>query len=116
MTALTLFLCLFCQVLLVAGNLLLKHAMAGIDGQRRTRIETGLWLFAGIALFTLWFFLWLGLLSKYQLSQLYAFEGFAPVLLMASAWLFLGEKLPLRGWIGVGLIGAGLMLVAGAFG
>jgi uncharacterized membrane protein len=33
---------------------------------------------------------------------------------MASAWLFLGEKVPLRGWIGVGLIGGGLMLVAGA--
>jgi undecaprenyl phosphate-alpha-L-ara4N flippase subunit ArnE len=114
MTALTLFLCLFCQVLTVAGNLLLKHAMAGIDGQQRSRLQTGLWLFAGIALLTLWFFLWLGLLSKYQLSQLYAFEGLAPVLLMASAWLFLGEKLPLVGWIGVGLIGGGLMLVAGA--
>ena len=114
MTAFTLSLCLFCQVLTVAGNLLLKHAMAGIDGQQRSRLQTGLWLFAGIALLTLWFFLWLGLLSKYQLSQLYAFEGLAPVLLMASAWLFLGEKLPLVGWIGVGLIGGGLMLVAGA--
>jgi uncharacterized membrane protein len=114
MTALTLSLCLFCQVLTVAGNLLLKHAMAGIDGQQRSRLQTALWLFAGIALLTLWFFLWLGLLSKYQLSQLYAFEGLSPVLLMASAWLFLGEKLPLVGWIGVGLIGGGLMLVAGA--
>jgi drug/metabolite transporter (DMT)-like permease len=114
MTALTLSLCLFCQVLTVAGNLVLKHAMAGIDGQQRSRLQTGLWLFAGIALLTLWFFLWLGLLSKYQLSQLYAFEGLAPVLLMVSAWLFLGEKLPLVGWIGVGLIGGGLMLVAGA--
>ena len=113
MTALTLFLCLFCQVLTVAGNLLLKHAMAGIDGQQRSRLQTGLWLFAGIALLTLWFFLWLGLLSKYELSQLYAFEGLSPVFLMASAWLFLGEKVPLRGWIGVSLIGVGLMLVAG---
>jgi uncharacterized membrane protein len=33
---------------------------------------------------------------------------------MAAAWLFLGEKVPLRGWIGVSLIGAGLMLVAAA--
>ena len=104
MTTFTLFLCLFCQVLVVAGNLLLK----------RSRVQTGLWLFAGIALFGLWFFLWLDLLSKYELSQLYAFEALAPVVLMASAWLFLGEKVPLRGWIGVGLIGGGLMLVAGA--
>jgi drug/metabolite transporter (DMT)-like permease len=113
MSTLTLSLCLFCQVLIVAGNILLKHAMAGIDGQQRSRVQTGLWLFAGIALLSLWFFLWLSLLSKYELSQLYAFEGLAPVLLMASAWLFLGEKVPLRGWIGVSLIGAGLMLVAG---
>src|SRR5579859_4205830 len=92
MTSFTLFLCLFCQVLIVAGNLMLKHAMAGMDGQQRSRLQTGLWLFAGIALFTLWFFLWLNLLSKYELSQLYAFEGLAPVLLMASAWLFLRSE------------------------
>ena len=113
MTAFTILLCLFCQVLIVAGNLVLKHAMAGTDGQARSRLQTGLWLFAGIALLGVWFFLWLNLLGKYELSQLYAFEGLSPVLLMASAWLFLGEKVPLRGWIGVSLIGAGLMLVAG---
>ncbi len=65
-------------------------------------------------LFSLWFFLWLDLLGKYELSQLYAFEGLAPVFLMAAAWLFLGEKVPLRGWIGVSLIAGGLMLVAAA--
>ena len=48
MTAFTLFLCLFCQVLVVAGNLLLKHAMAGIDGQDRSRLQTGSWLFADL--------------------------------------------------------------------
>ena len=77
-------------------------------------LYAALWLSAGITLFSLWFFLWLDLLGKYELSQLYAFEGLAPVFLMASAWLFLGEKVPLRGWIGVSLIGAGLMLVAAA--
>ena len=112
MSTSALFLCLFCQVLVVAGNLLLKHAMAGIESQSRSRLQSGLWLFAGIALFSLWFFLWLDLLGKYELSQLFAFEGLAPVLLMASAWLFLDEKVPLRGWIGVSLIGAGLMFVA----
>jgi drug/metabolite transporter (DMT)-like permease len=113
MSTSALFLCLFCQILVVAGNLLLKHAMAGIEEQSRSRLQSGLWLFAGIALFSLWFFVWLDLLGKYELSQLFAFEGLAPVLLMASAWLLLGEKVPLRGWIGVSLIGAGLMFVAG---
>ena len=50
MSALTLLLCLFCQVLVVAGNLLLKHAMAGMDGQERSRLQTGSWLFAGAGL------------------------------------------------------------------
>ena len=114
MSALTLSLCLFCQILIVTGNLLLKHAMDGTNGQQKSPIQTGLWLFAGIVLLGLWFFLWLGLLSKWELSQLYAFEGLAPILLMVSAWLFLGEKVSLRGWIGVVMIGVGLTLVAGA--
>jgi uncharacterized membrane protein len=114
MSALSLFLCLFCQVLVVAGNLALKHAMDGTNSQSRSPVETGLWLTGGIALLGLWFFLWLGLLREWDLSQLYAFEGFAPVLVMASAWLFLGEKVSLRGWIGVIMIGAGLTLVAAA--
>jgi drug/metabolite transporter (DMT)-like permease len=114
MSPLTLSLCLFCQVLIVAGNLLLKHAMSGTNEQHGSPLRTGLWLSAGIALLALWFFLWLGLLSKWELSQLYAFEGMAPILLMVSAWLFLGEKVSLRGWIGVLMIGAGLTLVAGA--
>src|SRR4029453_13712382 len=114
MSPLTLSLCLFCQVLIVAGNLLLKHAMSGTNEQQASPLRIGLWLSAGIALLALWFFLWLGLLSKLELSQLYAFEGMAPILLMVSAWLFLGEKVSLRGWIGVFMIGAGLTLVAGA--
>ena len=114
MTALSLFLCLFCQVLVVAGNLALKHAMGEKNDQQMSPVQTGLWLFAGISMLALWFFLWLGLLSKWDLSQLYAFEGMAPVLVMASAWLFLGEKVSLRGWIGVAMIGAGLTIVAAA--
>jgi uncharacterized membrane protein len=34
--------------------------------------------------------------------------------MMLSAWIFLGEKVSLRGWVGVALIGAGLALVSGA--
>ena len=114
MTAFAILLCLLCQVLVVAGNLLLKHAMAGMEEQKGWSVRTGLWLFGGIALFALWFFMWLDLLGKYPLSQLYAFEGLAPVLVMAAAWLILREKVPLRGWIGVLMIGGGLILVAGA--
>jgi drug/metabolite transporter (DMT)-like permease len=113
-STLALFLCLICQVLVVAGNLLLKHAMSGTNEAQKSLFQTVMWLLAGVVVLGLWFFLWLGLLSKWELSKLYAFEGLAPVLVMLSAWLILGEKVPLRGWIGVLMIGAGLTLVAGA--
>ena len=114
MSPFALFLCLFCQVLVVAGNLLLKHAMSDTNETQKSLVQTGAWLLAGIVVLGLWFFLWLGLLSKWELSKLYAFEGLAPVLVMFSAWLILGEKVSMRGWIGVVMIGAGLTLVAGA--
>jgi drug/metabolite transporter (DMT)-like permease len=110
----TISLCLFSQVLLVGGNLILKHAMNGTNDAKADRFRIGLWLGAGIVVLAAWFFIWLELLGKQDLSQLYAFEGLAPVLLMVSAWLFLGEKVSLRGWAGVALIGVGLTLVAAA--
>jgi drug/metabolite transporter (DMT)-like permease len=113
-STLSLILCLLCQVLIVAGNLVLKHAMNGTSDSRQSASRIALWLAGGIVLLGLWFFVWLGLLSKAELSQLYAFEGLAPVLLMLSAWFVLGEKVSPRGWAGVVLIGAGLALVAGA--
>ena len=94
-------------------GLLLGVAMAGCLVALLAGTAWAFHLGLPVAFLGVWFFLWLGLLSKYELSQLYAFEGLSPVFLMASAWLFLGEKVPLRGWIGVSLIGAGLMLVAG---
>lgn len=114
MTTFTIALCLFCQVLLVGGNLILKHAMNGTTEASADKVRIGLWLGSGVVVLALWFFLWLELLGKSDLSQLYAFEGMAPILLMVSAWLFLGEKVSLRGWIGVALIGTGLTLVAAA--
>ena len=103
----------FCQVLLVGGNLILKHAMNATNEAEVNKVRVSLWLGSGIVVLAAWFFLWLELLGKAELSRLYAFEGMAPVLLMFSAWLILGEKVSLRGWIGVALIGAGLALVAG---
>ena len=106
-------LAVFSQVLLVGGNLILKHAMNGTNEAEVNKLRVGLWLGGGIVILAAWFFIWLELLGKEELSRLYAFEGIAPVLLMFAAWAILGEKVSLRGWIGVALIGAGLALVAG---
>ena len=59
-----------------------------------------------------WFFLWLGLLRNWDLSRVFPFEGLSPLLLMLGAWMFLGERVPPRAWLGIVLIGVGVSLVA----
>lgn len=114
MTPLAVILCIACQVLAVSANLMLKHAMSKTNYPGRSLYEAAAWFLGGTVLFALWFFLWMGLLRTWQLSQLYVFEGLAPILMMAGAWLFLGERVSLRGWVGVALIGAGIAIVARA--
>ena len=56
--------------------------------------------------------LWLGLLANWELSHLFPFEGLNPALLVFGAWLFLKERVPLSGWIGIALISVGVALVS----
>jgi uncharacterized membrane protein len=113
-TALAIALCILCQLFLVAGQLLLKHAMTPATaeaGLRAVRVRT---LALGIASLSAWFFLWVGLLQRWELSQLFPFEGLNPAILVLAAWLFLKERLPLTAWLGVALITAGVTLVSGS--
>ena len=96
--------CLACQLLLVVGQLLLKRAM----GQR----IRGVLLALGILCLSFWFFLWVGLMSSHDLSKLYPFEGLNPALIALAAWLFLSEKMPAGAWLGLGLVCAGIAIVA----
>ena len=105
MTAMAVTLCILCQVLIVNGQLLLKH---GISGKR----PRSWFFFGGIACMTVWFFLWLGLMGKWDLSKLYPFEGLNPAMMAIGAWLVLKEKLPASAWIGLGLICVGVAIVA----
>ncbi len=107
MTTIAILLCLLCQLFLVVGQLLLKRAMSAAP------VRIG-YLAGGIALLSAWFFLWLGLLGKWELSHLFPFEGLNPALLLVGAWLFLKERVPLTGWIGIALISAGVALVSGS--
>ena len=109
MTLLALLLVLVSQVAQVAGQVLLKHGMNQF-GQKRGRTFWGLG--GGIALLTVWFLLWMGLLQKWDLSLLYPFQGISPVLLVVAAMIFLKERADRRTWLGVGLITAGMLLVA----
>jgi undecaprenyl phosphate-alpha-L-ara4N flippase subunit ArnE len=99
------------QVFLVAGQILLKHGMnytksTTIPARRIVRN-----ILSGILMLTLWFFLWMGLLQRLDLSYVYPFEGISPVLLVLAACVILKESLDRRSWIGVGLIAFGTFLV-----
>jgi len=90
----------------LAGQIFFKHAMGGREGNKGTMLT------AGIAVKAVGFFLWVGLLSRYDLSFLYPFEGLQGVVLMFAASIFLKEKMTLNLWMGVALISAGIMLVS----
>jgi len=104
-TVVALGLALLSQLFLVCGQLLLKRGVGFTP--IRIRIVAG-----GIALLSVWFFLWLGLLADWDLSRLFPFEGLNPVLVLLGARFFLKERVPLLGWIGIGLISVGVSLVS----
>src|SRR3569623_1501722 len=106
--------CILCQFCLVVGQLFLKRGMAPATPSASGRgLVSGLpSLAAGIGLLSAWFFLWLGLLQRWELSQLFPFEGLNPALIVLGAWLFLRERVPLYAWVGIALISAGVALVS----
>ena len=121
MSALAFSLCVACQLLIVVGQLFLKHAVNAAEGRPSAgarvepRRQSSIRNFAtGHRLHGVWFFLWLGLLSRWDLSKLYPFEGLNPALMAVGAWLVLKERLPLSAWLGLALVCAGIAVVAGS--
>ncbi len=105
MTPLAITLAIACQLFLVAGQLCLKRAM------RQPPIKIP-WLAGGITLHTAWFFLWLALLAKWDLSRIYPFEGLNPALIVAGAAIYLRERVPVSAWIGIAMISAGVAIIS----
>lgn len=112
MTGLALILILISVASLVTGQLVLKHAM-GMTHENPIPWKRFIpKLSLGIAIMTLWFFLWLSLLQTLDLSFIFPFEGLSCVFLSLGAMIFLKEKLTLRLWIGMLLIVTGVMFVS----
>jgi undecaprenyl phosphate-alpha-L-ara4N flippase subunit ArnE len=104
-----------CQALIVVGQLFLKHAVTGREKAGTPRRGAAVRNFAiGIGCMTLWFFLWLGLLSQWDISKLFPFEGLNPALMAVAAWLLLKEKLPASAWLGLILVCVGIAIVSGS--
>jgi len=105
-------LCIVCQVCLVSGQLFFKRAMN--PARPQTAKKMALLLALGIATQAVWFFLWTNLLSHWNLSQIYPFEGLNPALLAILAWILLKERLSIQSWIGLTMICAGIAIVSGS--
>ena len=80
-------------------------------GPRPSRRKAARDFAVGIGCLTAWFFLWLGLLGKWDLSKLFPFEGLNPAMMAVAAWLVLKEKLPASAWAGIVLLCAGIAVV-----
>jgi len=102
---------LIVQVILVAGQVFVKHGMNLTHQSPRPRGRIAANMTAGIGMLALWFCLWMGLLQKLDLSYAYPFEGLSPVLIVLASWVMLKEETSWRLWLGVGLISAGTTIV-----
>jgi uncharacterized membrane protein len=104
-TPIAIALCIACQLLIVAGQIALKR---GVSAKKPAFFSLGM------LCLTVWFFLWLGLMGKWDLSKLYPFEGLNPAMMAIGAWSVLKEKLPVTAWVGLGLVCVGVAVVAGS--
>ena len=108
----------------VAGQLLLKKGMTDvgrIDVDFFSQPLLGLWrmftttplVMLGLALYAVGAVIWLIVLSRVDLSFAYPMIALTYVLVPLAAWLFLNEPaIPPMRWIGMGVIIAGVVLVA----
>lgn len=101
--------CILCSV---GGQVFLKKAMSQTNGDELRMGKFIPLLSCGIAIMAVNFFLWQGLLSKFDLNFLYPFEGLDRLVLVFAAAVFLKEKMTLTLWLGVLMITTGILLVS----
>ncbi|MDR3180077.1 MAG: EamA family transporter [Holosporaceae bacterium] len=75
-------------------------------------IATNVYIFCGVLIFVLALFLWLYLLSRYDLSFLYPTSSLAFVITALGGWFFLGESISFGRAAGIFLILMGVVCIA----
>jgi drug/metabolite transporter (DMT)-like permease len=71
-----------------------------------------LWVWGGIASLILSFLCWIYVLKHLPLSVAFPLTNVVHVTIPISCWLFLGEEISPRRWIGIAVVLLGLALVA----
>jgi len=103
------------------GQILFKHGIDAIDaGEAHFGMKTlraslqspAIW--GGILVHAIEFALWIEILGHLPLSVAFPLESISYVTVLAATRLWLGEVVPTRRWIGVGLICAGIVILGAA--
>lgn len=104
----------------LAGQLMIKRGLGRLPAPVRQRngfrfvagiLSQRLVLF-GLGALTLWYLFYLGVLTRFDVSQCFPLSALDTVLFLLAARIFLAEKVPLGRWAGACLIVAGVWLVA----
>jgi drug/metabolite transporter (DMT)-like permease len=112
MTAAALLLILVSVGALVAGELLLKHAMQSTVAHGFRQRTFAVFLLGGVAAMCVYFLLTLGLLQRFDLSYVYPFQGLSVIFISVAAAVLLREKLTPPLILGAVLITIGVILVS----
>jgi drug/metabolite transporter (DMT)-like permease len=101
-----------------SGQLLLRTGMRdfklldeGIGKLITFILQTPL-LWLAIALYGISTLLWMRVLSKYPVGSVYPMVAIGYVLVTIGGVVFLGERVPLQGWIALAIICFGTLLLA----
>jgi drug/metabolite transporter (DMT)-like permease len=118
----TLLLVIVAVVLGGAGHVLLSKGMkpvgdvteapAGRLGGMMARALSNHWVLVGIALQAIFFFVYLALLSRTEVSQLLPLTALDYIVVALLAQWILGEVVTPARWAGIGLIAVGVALVS----
>jgi len=113
-----LLLLLFAVSAAACGQLMLKHGMTGVaaavakdGGQLLVKAATSPWVIGGLAVFGISALAWLTTLSRVPLSVAYPFNALGMLAVIGSSVVILHERVTPLGWLGVGLVASGLIVV-----
>jgi multidrug transporter EmrE-like cation transporter len=96
----------------VAGQLLLKTGVGQV-GLLARRLWCSPLIWGGLAVYGVGTLFWLISLSRVELGYAYPFLSLSYVLIVASSWLVLGERVSTSRLLGVAAICCGVAVVAG---
>src|SRR3989338_3657718 len=89
------------------GQIFFKKGVGGLSGRRLRFFSQALkkpFVWLGIIATTLYFFLWMVVLAKADVSWALPLRSIQYLLVAFMAGLFLGETVSKRRWIGIGLV------------